>query len=61
MLFGYPRHKHTSLATWRELVEAEGKLGSVERWLANPVRRKSVSCHSTASPQGSYGRSADSP
>lgn len=42
---------------WRQ----SGKLGSVERWLTNPVRRKSVSCHSTASPQGSYRRSADSP
>lgn len=41
---------------WRQ----QGKLGSVERWLANPVRRKSGSCHSTASPQGSYRRSADS-
>jgi len=41
---------------WRQ----RRKLGSVERWLANLVRGKSVSCHSTASPQGSYRRSADS-
>lgn len=53
---GIPLWPHRE-SWWRR----RGKLGSVERWLANPVRRKSVSLHSTASPQGSYKRSADSP